>query len=305
MTALLLDSVGINNWKIIESSDRIGGRLYTDYLNNTTPEQHQYQEMGGMRFPVSWTKENGEVIEINDHKMVFQLGDELNKLNEYAEEFRVDFIPWVQKMENNFRDFNNVRLPDGTIPRVSDINKNSTLSATKMSSEASDASSKLTNMTSNESIVEMAAKNVFKAHKLAIELGYDNLSEFTLLQKYGYDLNVAEEVDSYDYINLWDQIYDESGYFGATDWRCIDKGSEHLPNAFHPLVDDRLVYNQRVDTITFNNDKVGLEWNDESNGDYNRKNDEFDYTFVSAPFSVVRSWNIPSTFTYISIHFYY
>lgn len=39
MTSLLLDSVGIHDWHITESSQRIGGRIRTKYLAGTTPDQ--------------------------------------------------------------------------------------------------------------------------------------------------------------------------------------------------------------------------------------------------------------------------
>jgi hypothetical protein len=48
MTAHLLDSVGINDWTIVEASSRIGGRVHTSYLNASSPEDYQYQEMGPM-----------------------------------------------------------------------------------------------------------------------------------------------------------------------------------------------------------------------------------------------------------------
>lgn len=50
MTSLLLDSVGMTNWHIVESSERVGGRVRTMYLNGTGPDDYQYQEMGPMRF---------------------------------------------------------------------------------------------------------------------------------------------------------------------------------------------------------------------------------------------------------------
>lgn len=48
---LMLDSVGIRDWKILESSNRLGGRMMTAYLNGSSPEEGQYHEMGPMRFP--------------------------------------------------------------------------------------------------------------------------------------------------------------------------------------------------------------------------------------------------------------
>jgi monoamine oxidase len=41
MTSHLLDSVGIHGWRIIEASNRIGGRVHTSYLNGTKPSDYQ------------------------------------------------------------------------------------------------------------------------------------------------------------------------------------------------------------------------------------------------------------------------
>ncbi|TIB70439.1 putative amine oxidase [Wallemia mellicola] len=291
MVALLLDSVGIHNWEIIESSDRIGGRLYTEYFNNTKPDEYQYQEMGGMRFPVSWTK-NGQTVEINDHKLVFQLGEYLNKINNNDPAWKVEFIPWIQSMENNFRDSNGVRLSDGSIPRVNDIAANPSLGESMMSANAKSAKALISNITDNVDLQKLTAENVFKAHRTQIDLGYDDVSEAGLLQKYGYDLMTAQEASGYDFVSLWDLIYDENNYFGATDWKAVDKGSAQLPNAFHPLIDGKISYKKRVNKIATADDKVRLEWNDEANGN-KKESKEFDYTFVASPFSVVRQWDLP------------
>lgn len=48
-TALMLDSVGIHNWEIIEASERVGGRYRTKFVGGT----QEYAEMGPMRLP--WT----------------------------------------------------------------------------------------------------------------------------------------------------------------------------------------------------------------------------------------------------------
>lgn len=43
--ALMLDSVGIHNWEIIEASGRVGGRFRTVFVGGT----EEYAEMGPMR----------------------------------------------------------------------------------------------------------------------------------------------------------------------------------------------------------------------------------------------------------------
>lgn len=51
-----------------------------------------------MRFPVSLTySETNETLEIQDHKLVFQLADVLNEMNADVDPvFQVNFIPWIQ-----------------------------------------------------------------------------------------------------------------------------------------------------------------------------------------------------------------
>lgn len=91
-TQFLLSSVGFHDWTIIEASGRIGGRVHTAYLNNTRPDQYQYQEMGPMRFPVNITYSTNDTVEINDHKMVFQLADAINNYNGNDSALMVNFI---------------------------------------------------------------------------------------------------------------------------------------------------------------------------------------------------------------------
>jgi hypothetical protein len=51
-----------------------------------------------MRFPVSLTYAgSNETLEIQDHKLVFQLADVLNEMNKGEDPaLQVNFIPWIQ-----------------------------------------------------------------------------------------------------------------------------------------------------------------------------------------------------------------
>lgn len=69
-----------------------------------------------MRFPVSLTWEN-ETLEIQDHKIVFQLASVLNEMNkDKAPEREVTFYPWIQSYPNNLVYTDGVRNADGTVP---------------------------------------------------------------------------------------------------------------------------------------------------------------------------------------------
>lgn len=84
----------MDNWKILEGSQRLGGTVHTSYFNGTEPEDYQYQEMDAMRFPVS-IKYAGtnETLQIQDHRMGFDLADALNVLNGNDSSLEVKFIP--------------------------------------------------------------------------------------------------------------------------------------------------------------------------------------------------------------------
>jgi monoamine oxidase len=299
LTSLLLDSVGIHDWHIIESSQRIGGRIRTKYLAGTTPDQYQYQEMGPMRFPVS-TKyaDTNETLDIQDHKMVFQLGDVLNKMNGNDPNLLVKFIPWIQSSPNTPGNSNGYRLPNGRIPSAAQIKANSSLvfpnavSPDKEGQEhAEEALEKFMGITPE--VLRNISKNVFRAHKEAVDKGLFNFSEYAYLR---YALNASADLADYmagslNNAPMWE--YD-TVYFGAQTWRTIDKGLESLPRAFLPHVQDRLTLGRKITGLKYNNStgKVALEWRQDPFA-MKPQSEEYDYAVVAAPFSKVRLWNLP------------
>jgi len=299
LTSLLLDSVGIHDWHIMESSQRIGGRIRTKYLAGTTPDQYQYQEMGPMRFPVStrYTDTN-ETLDIQDHKMVFQLGDVLNQLNGNQSDLLVKFIPWIQRSPNVPANSNGYRLPNGRIPSAAQVKANSSLvlpaaafSDEEAKTQAEEKFEQFEGL--GTEVIKNMSRNVYQAHRDAVDKGLFNWSEYAYLR---YALNVSADLADYmagslNSAPLWE--YD-SGYFGATTWRTIDKGLESLPRAFLPLVQDRLTLGRKITGLKYNNNtgKVALEWRQDPFA-MKPQSEEFDYAVVAAPFSKVRLWNLP------------
>ncbi|KAJ5951219.1 Amine oxidase [Penicillium vulpinum] len=298
MTSLLLDSVGIHNWHIYESSGRLGGRIRTKYLNNTTPDQYQYQEMGPMRFPVSITyTDTNETLEIQDHRMVFQLARVLNKMNSHKENLQVNFIPFVQNSPNVPAASGGNRLPNGRIPSVSQVAANSSLvykAASSNETGVENAESALADYTktSDRETIRKIATNLYQAHKQAVEDGMFHWSEAGYL-KYalGYDNNVTDYVAGSDNSPMWG--YD-SVYFSATKWRTIDKGLESLPRAFYPHVQKKTTFNRTVDGLIYNETtgKIAVAWREDL-FQMVPETKEYDYAVVAAPFSKVRLWDLP------------
>jgi monoamine oxidase len=300
LTSLLLDSVGIHDWHITESSQRVGGRIRTKYLANTTYEDYQYQEMGPMRFPVSVKyADTNETLDIQDHKMVFQLGETLNRLNGNKTDVAVNFIPWIQSSPNLPANSNGYRLPNGRIPSAAQIKANSSLvypAAKASDPEAAELAEEEYESFLNASPEKLRniSANIFKAHKQAVEEGMFQWSEAAYLK---YHLNLS--ADTVDYVAgagsspLWGALYDDV-YFAATTWRTIDKGLESLPRAFYPLVKDRLTLGRKITGLTHDDTtgKVSLTWRTDPLA-MKPETEEYDYAVVAVPFSKVRLWNLP------------
>ncbi|THC87626.1 hypothetical protein EYZ11_012927 [Aspergillus tanneri] len=301
MTSLLLDSVGIHNWHIIESSNRIGGRIRTKYLNNTRPDQYQYQEMGPMRFPVHITYAGtNETFDIQDHKMVFQLADTLNKMNANDHpELNVDFIPFIQNASNVPTSTGGNRLPNGRIPTAAQVAEDPSLvyTATPPNEMAvTDARADLGKFTEKDKVnmLKEAASNMFRAHKAAVEHGLLHWSEEAYLRyALGYDPNVTDYVAGISTKSIWEIIY-EDVYFAATEFLTIDKGLESLPRAFWPHVANKTTLGRKIEGLSYNEKtkKISVNWRNDPL-QMVPESEEYDYAVVSAPFSKVRLWDLP------------
>ncbi|PNS16612.1 Polyamine oxidase [Sphaceloma murrayae] len=300
LTSLILDSVGMTNWHIIESSQRVGGRVRTKYLANSRPEDYQYQEMGPMRFPVAIRYANtNETLEIQDHKMVFQLAETLNRLNGNNSDLAVKFIPWIQSNANTPTNSRGGRLPDGRIPSAAQVRANPSLAGPSQpppdAAAVNAASSSFSSFIdlSRERVASIAA-NVYKAHKEAIARGIFSFSETAYVRyELNQNANVTDFVAGTSNGYLWGDWYD-SVYFSATSWRTIDKGIEMLPRAFGPLIKDRVTFGRKVEGLTYlpESNKIAVNWRNDP-FQQTPESEEYDYAVVAAPFTKVRLWRTP------------
>lgn len=300
LTSLLLDSVGMTNWHIIESSQRVGGRVRTKYLAGSRPEDYQYQEMGPMRFPVAIRyADTNETLEIQDHKMVFQLAETLNKLNGNNSDLAVRFIRWIQSSPNTPTNSRGGRLVNGLIPSAAQVRANSSLvGPAQTPPDAAAVNAASDNFTSfidlSRERVASLANNVYKAHKEAIARGIFSFSETAYVRyELGQSPNVTDFVAGTDNGYLWGDWYDNV-YFSATDWRTIDKGIEMLPRAFGPLIKDRVTYGRKIEGLTHNpsSNKIAVNWRNDP-FQQTPESEEYDYAVVAVPFTKVRLWRTP------------
>ncbi|KAK4183994.1 L-amino-acid oxidase [Podospora australis] len=309
MSYLILSQAGLKNIKILEANDRIGGRVRTAYLRGSSFD-YSYQEMGPMRFPTTYNDpDTKEVLNISDHQIVFQLADEMNKLNGNKKDLAVNFQTWIQSNRNGLVYRNGFKLPTGLPPTVAQIAANSSLGSPV---KAQDNSTKALTAAINEymppnSVYADVARNMFKAHKEFTVNGLKGLggevwSEFAFMVNYlGGSLNDTDVNGGNDH-TFWSSIYDGT-YFSAATWRTIDGGLSRLPQSFTPHVKKVVEMNKAVERISFSAPgepkKVTISYKDTSKKGPKKsrelKSESFDYALVSAPFSVVRSWRLPSS----------
>lgn len=166
MTYLVLSQAGLTNISIIESTNRLGGRVRTEYLSGG-PFDYSYQEMGPMRFPSTYTdRESNRTVNISDHQLVFSLAAEMNRLNAGHKNLSVDFIPWIQWNSNGLVYKRGFKLDTGLPPTVAQIAASSSLDPSlPPDQDTLDLQEALAPFLMNTTFALEMAENMFKAHR--------------------------------------------------------------------------------------------------------------------------------------------
>ncbi|KAK4226418.1 putative L-amino-acid oxidase [Podospora fimiseda] len=279
MAYLCLTQQGMSNVKIIEGGDRLGGRVHTVYLSGG-PFDYSYQEMGPMRLPLTLTVGN-ETYNISDHQLVFQLAEEMNRINDDDEDYNIDFITWYESGGTSFPH-------GGGSRRVGDIPIQQTDSSLASGSpdvpieQIFDRVNKA--LPCKDFCIEMA-NNVFKTHR----------NEFAFNSEY-FNNNTTNETH-FGYwgrgaSSFWDKLCEDL-YLNTTTWRTIDGGMSRLPLSFGPLVKNKITFNRPISKVQYSAENGVVTLGSPSPFDpYETVNSTHDYVFLAAPFSAVRNWDI-------------
>ncbi|CVK99133.1 L-amino-acid oxidase [Fusarium proliferatum] len=299
LSSLILDSVGIHNWKILESSERIGGRVRTVYLNGTSPEDGQYHELGPMRFPYELTdSETNETFPFMDQRMIFQLADVLNGMNAGNKSLQVEFWDWIQSSPNTPVD-TPFRRPDGSWPTKAEVASDPAYKSPPVYHNATAAEEAIEALDDFKGLtperIRMSATNIFKAYKQAKEDGGFDYSEVSYLRDViKADLNTTDEVTpSHIYWPMWEY---ETIYFLASKWVTIKGGLSRLPAAFEPHIKDRIQYNAKVNGLHYNENKtLSVSWKPTGSEPFSTPNnvENFDYVLNSVPLNLMKFWKMP------------
>ncbi|KAJ1553196.1 hypothetical protein HK405_008658, partial [Cladochytrium tenue] len=293
MTSLLLDSVGLHNYTLIEAGQRYGGRIHTVYFGDR--KDRLWQEAGPMRFPFNVTIGN-ETVAIQDHRLVFQLIDKLNEINTGNSNLTVNYITWIQSMEGDLLYKDGIKV-DGRAPNRKQIAEDPSLYPTVSGPPYSNVSDLIDELTDTDAMRKEAATNVFRAHHDAIKQGLDDRSQFGFIHNlWGFDLNVTDYEVGAGGGSFWDDIYDSNVYFSASYWRTIDDGLNRIPEAFWgtPVANKTVMGRRIVKVEHTDDDKTRLSWKlNDTDSILDVVSEDFDYAFIAVPFSIVRFWSLP------------
>ena len=233
-----------------------------------------------VQFPKSITDpKTNTTVEVQDHKMVFDLAAELNALNEQEGRgnFSLGFINWVESNQAGLQCAGGVRKPDGRCPTLADIAANSSLAPSQppISLETQKLMSGIAGLAFDPGSVHSIVTNMFQAHKQFLDtglggIGGDQWSEFGYMHNYlKYSVNATDQVLNTFLApaplpgSMWTSIY-QNAYFLATQWASVDGGLSRLAEAFHPLVDNITSLKRKVTKVRYDEDakKVSLFWRD-------------------------------------------
>ncbi|TLS28002.1 hypothetical protein PpBr36_00898 [Pyricularia pennisetigena] len=303
MSHLVLSQAGFTNLDLIEGSDRVGGRVQTEYLSGG-PFDYSYQEMGPMRFPHQIVID-GTPYNISDHQLVFQLAEEMNRLNaDGNSELNVSFIPWIQFSQNGLSYFDRFKLPSGLPPTVAQVAADPSLGppAAQLDAEALAALGKFSGVLGDGGFIRLIAQNSFKAYKKWIADGLGGLpgDHWSIYAYFKHHLEASLNATNAvlpsffgrPSSTFWSTLY-ETVYFSSSSWKTIDGGLSRLPKSFLPHVEKDLQLNRKIERVSFSEEKkeVTLQWKG-AGGE--SESATYDYAVMAVPFVVMANWRLPS-----------
>ena len=282
--------------KILEATDRVGGRVYTHRFSD---EKYQYFEAGAMRLPeVSW------------QTPVFDL---IKFLNSKLREYHIDLIPYQYSCPTGNRVYvNGTKQKDGKIMSVDYADKNLKELGFPPGADATENAGKLLQDAINPVVKELNINFPAALKK------YDSMTlHFYLSQVLRWSeakINYVEVMSSQtnEFQNgLIDQAILNSDFTGqvVTAWKTIDNGMCRLPEACANLFGkENIMLEAPVESLKYvENDRVQVGYVQSESGKMNFET--FDSVILALPPSATRmipikpQWPVPLEHGLRSIHF--
>ncbi|KAI8413897.1 hypothetical protein FOFC_07184 [Fusarium oxysporum] len=279
-TALMLDSIGLHNWEIIEASDRVGGRFRTKFVGGT----QEFAEMGPMRLPYTVTYKSDDST--HDGKSTLSLGFSIILMSLLPGELAAIQMAEFQQ----------------------DANSSLAKPPAMVSTEFNETKHRMNEILKNETMLKAIQADVWRSHKFVMSKGYDDWSEQCMMREaFHASENITDAIwTATDYDVFWDEMVHNSNLaldgtkdsLGETEWKCVDGGFNRLTDAFIPHVSDRLVLNRKIRKLESVKGEDGqaqtrLSWYPSvKNRTFESK--DYDYTIMAVPFTMTRFMALPS-----------
>ncbi|KAI0800655.1 hypothetical protein C8Q74DRAFT_1191398 [Fomes fomentarius] len=301
-TALILLDLGIP-FKIIEASERVGGRLFTYTFPNTAGEPYNYYDVGAMRFP-----------EIISMKRVFHLF-KYQPLNEGNLQLRQKLRPYYFAHQNALMSYNGETLQQSQVTSESfqpqavirDVDPTPYIRAGYKRILAD--------------VVDPFARGLYEDLMYNTTTGWEHLKKFDHYSARAYmqgpyepspDVDIPIKPLSTDVVN-WMETFDNStgaydraltevvletiafGWKPSTDeetkWWCIDGGAYQIADVMYRYIQrkapDAFTFNARVTgvkTVSDGSPLVGIDVTTDST-----KVERFSHVITSIPLPVLRT----------------
>ncbi|RUS13692.1 hypothetical protein BC937DRAFT_94916 [Endogone sp. FLAS-F59071] len=281
LSAYILKKAGFKV-TVFEVDDRVGGRVHTHYFDKS--KNWQYGDLGAMRLPCT-----------TEHQRVFNVIDELNKVNKENEDRKIELIDYILENDDGRTFFNNTKAKDKTI---------------------------MTNKYAKDHPFELG----FHLGPLPLDIQtiWDSILQYFLphfQQSFRNGLQFLMQFDTYsvrEFIvhpppllklpleNVKVEQFME-GYTSATGlFRLgivdtileVKGGMQRLAEAFLPSVEDSIKYKHSVQKLEISGKQVGITYakvedNKNQFPSLGHETDFFDHVIVTCPLGVVRHWDLP------------
>ncbi|KAJ6784854.1 hypothetical protein PWT90_10295 [Aphanocladium album] len=254
--AILLDSLGID-YEILESSERVGGRIFTHRFNQTAweasrpgqPEYYDYYDVGAMRLPgINWM---GRVIGKSNNSLITYINSKLKPGHQ-----PIKLIPYIFQANNTFRLYNDRLVYNQITPSAENFNV--------LTSEGGTINNTVFASMSPGTIFNDAVDDIVQSLNVDFTTGfnklmeYDNLSVRQYLLTKGYS---TQEIDWLEAINEATTHYDtyslgqaviEQWIFSETpsgSWSNVEGGMDRLIDGMTKVIHKTVETKKRVTAI--------------------------------------------------------
>ncbi|KAL1917115.1 uncharacterized protein VTP21DRAFT_5313 [Calcarisporiella thermophila] len=286
-SAMLLDSVGVN-YEILEGSGRLGGRVHTEYFGE---DENEYAELGAMRLPYKWQFGDKEVP-VQGHEIVLRLIDYVNEMVKKKEKLKL--IDYINSDKNNLYYFNGVKGKNGRVFTQGEAASDPVKAGFPKELLREGNYNQLLGKTIAPLIQEFAIDYYSAREKLNAK-GYNDYSlGLWMRTKLNLTWNVIDFLEIaampqgavlQDIENIASEFY----AFSASKFVTIKGGMGKLPNTMGRIIKGKIRNKAKVIKIETGKNDVTLSYLHHEG----RSQKKYNYAIVTAPFSVVRNWELP------------